>query len=220
MTPRRHLLQAGAVAALLGPAARAQNWQEGRHYKRLAQPVPGPAGQVELVEFFWYGCPLCYAFEPALKSWLAQLPAWVAFRHQHLFLREISRPHQRLFFTLQAMGVESRFRAAISAALHEQRIALDTPEQMIKLLQPLGLDAAAFSRSWAAFEPKAFSAARIDNANRQAAQAYQVHGVPTLAVGGRFLVSVSEAAERRNESPIGASALRLTEHLLTSLRPA
>jgi thiol:disulfide interchange protein DsbA len=217
---RRQALAAGS-ALLLGPAlaqTAVDNWREGVHYTRLAQPVPGPADKIEVVEFFWYGCPLCNAFEPALQAWVKQLPAWVSFRHQHLFLREATRPHQRLFFTLQAMGVESQYRAAIFAAMHQQGQALDSPEAMLKLLQPLGLDAAKFSSAWAAFEPRAFSAARIESANRQAAQAYRVNGVPTLAIGGRYLVSPPEASERRAENPIGGAALRVADHLLSTLR--
>lgn len=221
MSTRRETLILAAGAALSGKALAQQGrWQEGKHYQRIAKPIPGPVGKVEVVEFFWYGCPLCNAFEPALQAWVKQLPPWVEFRHQHLFLREATRPHQRLFFTLQAMGVESRFRPAIFAAMHQGGQALDKPEAMISLLQPLGLDVARFRSTWAAFEPGSFSAARIDSANRQADQGYGVRGVPTLAIGGRYLVSPPEASERRAENPIGNAALRLADHLLQSLRPA
>ncbi|HET6789900.1 MAG TPA: thiol:disulfide interchange protein, partial [Aquabacterium sp.] len=35
---------------------------EGSNYVKLSQraPVSAPAGKVEVVEFFWYGCPHCY----------------------------------------------------------------------------------------------------------------------------------------------------------------
>ncbi len=220
MTQRRELLALGGGLLAAGTLP-AQSWREGVHYQRINPPVASPLpGRVEVVEFFWYGCPLCNAFEPALLAWTQRLPSWVAFRKQHLFLREATRPHQRLFYTLDAMGVESRFRPAIFAAMHERRLPLDTPKAMIELLKPLGLDVARFESTWKAFEPKAFSAARIENANRQAGQAYKVNGVPTLAIGGRFLISPPEASERRAETPVGASALRLADHLLSTLKPA
>ncbi|WP_374658925.1 thiol:disulfide interchange protein DsbA/DsbL [Inhella sp.] len=218
---RRSALLAPALPLLLPQSAAAQTgFQEGKHYTRIQPAVPGTAGKVEVVEFFWYGCPACYAFETAIQAWAQRLPAWVAFRHQHVFFREQTRPHQRLWFTLQAMGVEHRFRSAIFAAMHAQRNPLDTPEAMIKLLQPAGLDVARFQSVWASFDPKAFSGARIAAANRQAAEQYKVSGVPALAVGGRYIFTVAEAADRRQESPVGASALRLADQLLNSLKPA
>ena len=220
---RRHTLKTlGAVAAAAGvsPAWAQQAWKEGEHYTRLPQAVPGPAGKIEVVEFFAYSCPLCNAFEPALNAWAQQLPANVVFRHQHFLLREAIRPHHRLFFTLDAMGVESKFRSSVFEALHVQRLRLETLDDMLKLLQPKGLDVAKFRSTWNAFEPKAFSAARIENAQRQAVQAYRITGVPTLAIGGRFLISPPDAAGRRPESPVGASALRLATQLLSTLRPA
>lgn len=223
MIDRRHTLLtlSAAAAAASAPSAWAQQaWKEGEHYTRLPQPVPGPAGKIEVVEFFAYSCPMCNAFEPALGAWAKRLPPNVVFRHQHFLLREAIRPHHRLFFTLEAMGVESSFRAAIFEALHVQRLRLETLDDMLKLLQPRGLDVARFRSTWTAFEPKAFSAARIENAQRQATQAYRINGVPTLAIGGRFLVSPPEAAGRRPENPVGAAALRLSDHLLSTLRTA
>ena len=34
------------------------------------QPVSAPAGKVEVIEFFWYGCPHCYEFEPTIEAWV------------------------------------------------------------------------------------------------------------------------------------------------------
>ena len=28
-----------------------------------------PGGKIEVIEFFWYGCPHCNAFEPMLDAW-------------------------------------------------------------------------------------------------------------------------------------------------------
>jgi len=32
-----------------------------------AQPTQNPE-KIEIIEFFWYGCPHCYAFEPLLEK--------------------------------------------------------------------------------------------------------------------------------------------------------
>ena len=44
------------------------------------KPTDAPAGKIAVIEFFWYGCPHCNAFEPALEVWVKKLPADVAFR--------------------------------------------------------------------------------------------------------------------------------------------
>ena len=133
----------------------------------------------------------------------------------HVFFRENTRAHQRLFYTLQAMGVEHQFRPAIFKAIHEQGNMLDTPEAMVKLLKPMGLDEAKFGATWKSFEPKSFSAARIDAANRLTA-AYELDGVPALGIGGLFLTSPGMATrgERVPESESGRRALLIADQLL------
>ena len=70
---RREFVAGSSAALALGglvsaPASAQAGFQEGRHYVRLQQPVPvsAPAGKIEVLEFFWYGCPHCNAFEPTL----------------------------------------------------------------------------------------------------------------------------------------------------------
>ena len=70
------LLAAGALG--LVPAAHAQKRiDNGKDYRTLSQraPVDAPAGKIEVVEFFWYSCPHCHSFEPALEAWSRKLPA-------------------------------------------------------------------------------------------------------------------------------------------------
>jgi protein dithiol oxidoreductase (disulfide-forming) len=208
---------------LLGaaPALAQRLPQEGVHYKKLSSRLPGTPGKIDVLEFFWYGCPVCYAFEPVLDAWVKQLPPTISFRHLHVFFGERTRGHQRLFFTLQAMGVEHQFRVAIFKGIHEQGQSLDTPESAIKLLQPLGLDVAKFNSTWKAFEPKAFSAARVEAANKLAS-AYGIDGVPSLGVGGQYLTSPAMAAtgERLSLPDSGLRALQVVSHLMRSLTPS
>lgn len=210
------------AAALLPMQALAQRQpQEGVNYTRLSKRLPGTPGKIDVLEFFWYGCPACYAFESVLEPWVKRLPESIAFRPVHVFFRENTRAHQRLCYTLQAMGVEHNFRAAIFKAIHEQGNPLDTPEAMVKLLQPLGLDVAKFNTTWNAFDPKAFSAGRIAAGNKLA-EAYGVDGVPMLGVGGLYLTSPGMAArgERMSMTQSGQRALQIVEMLIQTLPPA
>ena len=92
------LLGASALAVGL-PAAAQGGPVEGTHYVRLGQPlaVTAPAGKVEVVEFFWYGCPHCNVFEPMLEAWAKKLPADVSFRRVPVAFRdEPFGTHQRI----------------------------------------------------------------------------------------------------------------------------
>jgi thiol:disulfide interchange protein DsbA len=215
------LLSAPLLAGVAAPALAQIQPQEGVHYKRLPKRLPGTPGKIDVLEFFWYACPHCYAFEPVLEAWVKQLPPTVVFRPLHVFFGERTRNHQRLYYTLQAMGVESRMRPAIFKAIHEQGNMLDTPEAAVKLLQPLGLDVAKFNTTWKAFEPKAFSAARINAANRLA-EAYGIDAVPALGIGGLYLTSPSLAArgERISETDSGRRAVMVADALIKTLSPS
>ena len=214
------LITAASLSAALPVQAQRQP-QEGVNYKKLSKRLPGTPGKIDVLEFFWYGCPHCYAFEPVLEAWVKQLPPLIVFRPVHVFFGERTRNHQRLYYTLQAMGVEGQMRMAIFKAIHEQGNMLDTPEAMLKLLQPLGLDAAKFNSTWKAFEPKAFSAARITAANRLT-EAYGLDGVPALGIGGQYLTSPGMASrgERISEADSGRRALIVAEMLLKTLSPS
>lgn len=215
------LLSAPLLAGAAAPALAQAQPQEGVHYKKLPKRLPGTPGKIDVLEFFWYGCGHCYAFEPVLEAWVKQLPPTIEFRPVHVFFGERTRNHQRLYYTLQAMGVESRMRPAIFKAIHEQGNMLDTPEAAVKLLQPLGLDPAKFATAWKAFEPKAFSAARINAANRLA-EAYGIDSVPTMGIGGLYLTSPALASrgERISEADSGRRALMVADALIKTLSPS
>ena len=44
----------------------------GKDYMKLDRAVPTEteAGKIEVIEFFWYSCSHCNAFEPAFAQWV------------------------------------------------------------------------------------------------------------------------------------------------------
>ena len=72
------LMAVGALGTGLGSSVWAQGNApvNGTHYLTLDKPVATePKGKVEVLEFFWYNCPHCNRFEPALDAWLARWQA-------------------------------------------------------------------------------------------------------------------------------------------------
>ena len=184
------LLGAGALGLGL-PAAAQGGPVEGTHYVRLGQPLPVtvPAGQVEVIEFFWYGCPHCNAFEPLLEAWVKKLPDYVAFRRVPVqFREEPFGPHQRIYYALGAWGRVEGMHRKVFYAIHNDRQKLDKPADVAAFMSKNGLDGAKVVEVMGSFavQTKARQA-------KQLAEAYKIDGVPAIGIQGRFYTSGSMA---------------------------
>ena len=202
------LLGASALAAGL-PAAAQGSPVEGTHYVRLGQPlaVTAPSGKVEVVEFFWYGCPHCNAFEPMLDAWTKKLPADVSFRRVPVAFRdEPFTTHQRIYYALETMNQVEAMHRKVFYAIHNDRQKLDKPAEIAAFMTKNGVDGAKFVEIMNSFgvQTKARQA-------KQLAEAYKIDGVPALGVQGRFYTSGSLAG-----SP--EQSLRVTEFLIERSR--
>ena len=187
------LLGSGAGLAALGwrAPARAQGGPvEGTHYVRLSQPVPtGPAGKIEVIEFFWYGCPHCNAFESTLEPWVKQLPADVAFHRVPVaFSAEPFVAHQRIFYALDSLGQVAAMHRKVFYAIHNDRLRLDKPADISAFMARNGIDAAKFMEAYDSFAVQA----KAKQATQQAA-AYKIDGVPAIGIQGRYYTSGSLA---------------------------
>ena len=192
-----------ATAAMPGLAVQAQEAK----YRTLKAPAPtdAEAGKIEVVEFFWFGCPHCYSLEPLINAWAKKLPPDVVFRRQHVPFRETK--HQQLYFTLQAMGKDSeKVLGAVFAAIHQQRKRMLDPKEMVEVLAPFGVDAKEFNDTFKSFGVRT----RQQRANKLA-DAYSLDGVPAIGVNGKYLTAPSLAGS--NEA-----ALRVVDDLIARER--
>ena len=187
---KRREFSAAVIGAGLGAASMATLAQggpvEGTHYVRLSQPVAtATPGKIEVIEFFWYGCPHCNAFEPALEPWIKQLPADVAFRRVPVaFSQEPFFAHQRIFYALESLGQLPALHRRVFYAIHSDRQRLDKPADISAFMAKNGVDAAKFM--------EAFDSFSVQTKARQAAQlsaAYKIDGVPAIGVQGRYYTS-------------------------------
>ena len=176
-------------------------------FRTLKSPAPtdAEAGKIEVVEFFWFGCPHCYSLEPLISAWSKKLPADVVFRRQHVPFREVK--HQQLYFTLQAIGQDNeKTMTAVFSAIHQQRKRMTDPKEMVEVLAPVGVDAKAFNEAFASFGVRT----RQTRANKLA-DAYDLDGVPAIGVNGKYLTAPSLAGS--NEA-----ALRVVDELIARER--
>jgi len=180
-------------ASALAPAfAHAQGGPiEGKHYVRLSVPVPvtAPPGKLELVDFFWYGCPHCAAFEPELDAWAKRLPDDVVFsRVPVAFRAEPFTTHQRIFYALEALGLVEALHRKVFYAIHVDRQALDKPAEITAFMAKNGVDVAKFNEAFASFTTQA----KIKRA-KLLVDGYKIDGVPAIGIHGRYYTAGSLA---------------------------
>lgn len=199
-----------AVAGTLARPAVAQDApREGRDFRLVKpqQPTEAPAGKVEVIEFFWYGCPHCNAFEPALEAWQKKLPADVAFRRIPVAFREEPfTTHQRLFFAIETMGLVDTLHRKVFNAVHLDRARLDKLPELVEFMNKNGVDGAKFSEVY-----NSFSVQTKARQAKQLAEAYRIDGVPAIGIQGRYYTSGSMAGS-------GERSLAVADYLLNRVR--
>lgn len=187
-----HLAQVAAVAAtapLAGTALAQGTPVEGQHYVKLNQPVAVPSnGKVQVVEFFWYGCPHCNAFEPLLENWVKGLPADVSFQRAHVAFSALHETHSRIFYALETMGLVEQMHRKVFAAMHNQRKRLDKEADIEAFMTENGVDGKKFIEMF-----KSFGVATKVRQAKQLSEAYKIDGVPALGVQGRWYTNIGLA---------------------------
>ncbi len=161
--------------------------EEGTDYKRVSSPVPVETGkQIEVVEFFWYGCPHCNQLEPALDAWVKKLPADVKFRAVPAILNPNWLPAAKLHYALADLGALDRLRGKVFDAYHKDKLNLDDEAVLMAWVKKQGLNEARFRTAYRSFSVQA-RAMR----GAQTARTAGISGVPVLMVNGKYLSSIS-----------------------------
>lgn len=204
-----HLAGAGLGVAWSG-AARAQGAPvEGQQYVRLSTPAPVsplPGKKIDVIEFFWYECPHCNAFEPMLEAWTRKLPADVGFRRVPVGFTARHQATQKLFYALEDMGQLEALHRKIFAAIHLQNKHMITESEMVAWVSANGVDGAKFSEMYRSFQVST-QATRA----RQLTDAYKIDGVPALGIHGRYYTSGALAGSHER-------ALAVTDYLIDRIR--
>jgi thiol:disulfide interchange protein DsbA len=184
----------GFLAAAQTPA-QAAGFQDGFAYTRLPIPQPvSPSDKVVVTEFFWYDCPHCAEFEPMFEAWAKKLPANVVVERVPVAFAPQFVPQQRLYYALKALGKVDALQGAIFNAIHNQHIALGTPDQMANWLAQHGVAKKAFLDAYNSFTV----AAQAKQATQMVTD-YQITGVPTLAVQGKYTTSAALPQVNNNQ---------------------
>ena len=207
---RAALLAAPALVAGTAAASPASP-REGAEYQLLpeAQPTDGP-GKIEVIEFFAYYCPHCYTFEPYLADWVRKQGDDIVLRRVHVARGAQVAAQQRLFFTLESLGLLEQFHGKVFNAYHVERVGFTQDEQVFDWASRAGIDRARFIDTYRSFGVQA----KLRRAQAMM-EAYRITHWPMIAIDGRFLTSPGMVGESGKVS--GDDALQGTLQVMDTL---
>lgn len=190
---------ATAASALSLPFATGANAQakfkEGKDYLKLAKPVTpdAPAGKVEIIEFFWYSCPHCNAFEPQFEAWVKTAPKNLQIRRVPVAFNNTFVPQQKIYFALESMGLIPDVHVKVFRAIHVERQRLNKDDEIFAWMDKNGVDLAKFKEAY-----NSFSVAGQVRKATQLQESYGVEGVPSLGVAGKYYTDGTRAGSMSN----------------------
>jgi thiol:disulfide interchange protein DsbA len=195
-----------AMIACFSPIAPAQDVRARQNIEyRLIAPQPVETGdRIEVIEFFWYGCPYCNELQPALEDWLKRKPPDVALRRIPVILKDNWAPHARIYYTLEALGETERLHQRVYHSYHVEELHMSRPDIMEQWAEKHGIE----RRKWldAYYSPEVD--ARVARA-LQLTRRYDVQGTPSVVVDGRYLTSSSMTPSVRGVVPVLEDLVRL-----------
>ena len=161
-------------------------------YLVIAEQPAESAGKIEVIDFFWYGCPGCNAVQPALEAWIKRKPSDVVLRRIPAIRHDAWVPHARIYYTLEALGEIERLHQDVYRGYHVEQLHMSKPDVMEQWAARHGIP----RDRWAAAYGSAETDGKLEQA-KEATRRYKVPATPSLVVDGRYLTSggMAQSAE-------------------------
>lgn len=179
------------ISLLLTPVisfAAQQNFIAGKDYQIIQNaPAQKKTGEVQVIEFFSYGCPGCYHFEPILKSWLATKPQYVVFERSPVIFHQGWDVYARAYFVAKAMNVLDKIHQPLFDAIHQQNQTLADEQSMANFFAKQGVDKQDFISR---YEFMPLIGAQLEKSEK-AFKDYGVFEVPTLVIAGKYRTNIN-----------------------------
>jgi protein dithiol oxidoreductase (disulfide-forming) len=196
------LLAASAAHAQSAPGA--GTLSEGRNYRLITQqPVADPS-RIEIIDFFFYGCPFCNELRPMLERWRKTLPADVVFRRAPTVRRDTWVPLARTYYTLERLGEIERLHEEVYKGYHDEELSMSRPEVMADWAQRHGIDREHWLKVYHSDE-----VTRLVEQARRMTQDYDIQGTPSVVINGRYLTSSGMTDDVKLVVPVAEQLLRM-----------
>ena len=149
--------------------------------------------RIEVIDFFWYGCPFCYQLLPVLTDWENRKPADVTVRRIPAVLREAWLADAHLYYTLELLGEADRLHARVFEAVHMNRLITGDPQAVAAWAAQNGIDGQKWQGAYTSDEVRK----RVIRA-LELGRSYDVRGTPALVVDGRYQTGGGLAGQLKN----------------------
>ena len=147
--------------------------------------------QIEVIEFFSYGCVYCRNFEAPLGEWLDELPDYARFSRIPANFSPSWALLGQAYLTLAEMDdLESRHNAMFTA-IHDRGMSFKSGEEIADYLDDDSFSGEEFLRLFSSLKIR-----RQTNQARNLTNSYQIRSVPTLVVAGKYRVSMNNGMGR------------------------
>lgn len=211
---KHFLAVVGISLVTLTAQATPDNPQNNVDYQTLQQPIgtDTPKGKVEVIEFMWYNCPHCAAFNPVISAWAKKQGDKIDFKQVPVAFGPAFVPQQKLLFALDAMGIEDKITPLVFKAIHVERRRVDTDKNILAFIQQQGIDQQKFLDAYNSFGVQA----KVKRA-QQLQDAYNIEGVPTIAINGKYLTSpalMANSMPNQTEPAQQAATLKVLDYLV------
>jgi len=194
-----------ALLLLLPALSQAAKYEEGKSYSKINKPIATQTGdKIEILEFFWYGCPHCSSFEPTVKKWKKSLPANVKFIRMPAPLNPRWMVQTKAFYALEMMGEGEKHHEAIFAAMHVKKMKLSSKKSIANFLATQGVDKKIFLSTFDSFAVEM----RANRANTLGLE-YKINGVPMLTVNGKYTIGAKQAGSYQGMVDVADHLIKL-----------
>jgi thiol:disulfide interchange protein DsbA len=184
---KRFLPLAAALALFFSAGTAAAQAIAGKDYRLLSPQQPTDSGKkVEVLEFFWYGCPHCSSLQPSLGAWLKRKPADLEFKRVPAVFQDSWVPLTKAYYTIEAMGLVDKLHHDVFSAIHEQKIRLQDTTVLFDWAAKRGVDRQKFIDTYNSFAVQSRAQRSLDMTRN-----YDISGTPALVVDGRYLTAPS-----------------------------
>jgi protein dithiol oxidoreductase (disulfide-forming) len=173
------------LVGLAGISIAHANIIEGKDYTVLPAPQSTESDQhIEVIEFFWYGCPHCNDLHPHLENWLRNKPADVKFHYVPAIFRSNWMPAAKTFYAMESLGITSKLHEKIYHAIHRGKIDLSKDQILFDWIEKQGVERDKFVDAY-----NSFTVQNQANRSAQMIRQYKITGVPALVVDGKYLTT-------------------------------
>lgn len=167
---------------------------EGKDYTVLTNPQPTENNsKIEVLEFFWYGCPHCDKLHPHIKSWLKNKPDDVSFRYVPTIFRPDWVSGAKIFYTIKTIQATEVLHDKVYDAIHRDKIDLNKEPILFDWVEKQGIEREKFEKAYHSFSVQN-QVAKSTQMSRQ----YQLTGTPSIVVDGKYLTSGSMGGSPEN----------------------